>query len=288
MIESSLRSAYLRRLGLEAEPPSVDALFRLHRRHVERVAYETMWIHAGEIWDIDPRASAARIAFDGRGGYCFHLNGAFSELLMALGYTVTRHVGGVHRVGSPDADNMTNHLVLTVAELSTDENPSGVWYVDAGLGHALHEPVPLRPHAFQQGPFGMSLEQTADGVGDWHLTNDPAGSFVGMSWRASRASMSEFAERHVRLSTSPDSNFVRLATAQRRDATGGDLLRGLVLARVGDRTVSDSVLTERADWFAALADVFALRLDSSEPEMLDRLWERCLATHREMEASAGL
>lgn len=32
--------AYLARLGLEHEPPSVDALFRLHKAHVERVPYE--------------------------------------------------------------------------------------------------------------------------------------------------------------------------------------------------------------------------------------------------------
>ena len=30
---------------------------RLHRAQVERVPYETMWIHAGERWGIDPRES---------------------------------------------------------------------------------------------------------------------------------------------------------------------------------------------------------------------------------------
>jgi hypothetical protein len=83
------------------------------------------------------------------------------------------------------------------------------------------------------------------------------------------------------LSTSPDSNFVRLATAQRRDATGGDVLRGLVLTRVGEGATSRDALTERADWFAALADVFQLRFDGADPQRLDHLWNRCLATHRE-------
>ena len=50
-----LAASYLARLGLEAEPPSLDALQRLHRAQVERVPYETMWIHAGESWGIDPR-----------------------------------------------------------------------------------------------------------------------------------------------------------------------------------------------------------------------------------------
>lgn len=282
-LDATVQAAYLERLGLEAEPPSADALIRLHTRHVERVTYETLWIHAGETWDIDPREAAERVALRGRGGYCFHLNGALSELLASLGYEVTRHVGGVHRTDFPELDLMTNHLVLTVANLPAEANPSGTWYVDAGLGHALHEPVPLVPGAFRQGPFELSLEQTNDGVGDWHLTNDPVGSFVGMSWRAGSASMDEFAERHAWLSTSPDSQFVRLATAQRRDANGADVLRGLELTRVGEGAVPAEALTDRATWFAALHEVFHLRFDGADPALLDRLWSRCLATHREQE-----
>ena len=38
-------SAYLRRLGLEREPPTPAALRRIHRAQVETVPYETAWIH---------------------------------------------------------------------------------------------------------------------------------------------------------------------------------------------------------------------------------------------------
>lgn len=77
--------AYLRRLSLEAEPPSAEALTRLHRRHAERIPYETLWIHGGERWGINPHDAATRIAFQHRSGYCHHLNGAFAALLHALG-----------------------------------------------------------------------------------------------------------------------------------------------------------------------------------------------------------
>ena len=113
-IGAEIRAAYLYRLDLDAEPPSVDALQRLHRGHVEKVPYETLWIHEGDTWGIDPADSAARIALQGRGGYCFHLNGAFSELLRSLGYAVTRHVGGVHGPAGPDEGPLGNHLVLWV------------------------------------------------------------------------------------------------------------------------------------------------------------------------------
>ena len=284
-LDSAVRGAYLARLGLDAEPPSADALVRLHARHVERIPYETTWIHGGEQWDIDPLRSAARVALEGRGGYCFHLNGAFSELLWSLGYQVTRHVGGVHGPDGPAAEALTNHLVLTVSGLPTDENESGEWYVDAGLGDALHEAVPLAAARFRQGPFDLSLEATDDGVGDWHLTHDPLGTFPGMSWRASPATMSDFIDRHRVLSTSPDSGFVRICSVQRRDATGVDIMRGLVLIRVGEGSAPADPLTDRSEWFDALADVFDLRFEGVATETLDRLWATVRSAHAEWEAA---
>ena len=59
-LEPDVRDAYLRRLALEAEPPSTDALVRLHRSHTERVPYETMWIQGDERWGIDPRPIPVR------------------------------------------------------------------------------------------------------------------------------------------------------------------------------------------------------------------------------------
>jgi N-hydroxyarylamine O-acetyltransferase len=284
-MDAELQAEYLGRLGLDAEPPSVDALQELHRRQIERVPYETIWIHLGEAWTIDLDDAVARVARHGRGGYCYHLNGAFSELLRSLGYAVTRHVGGVHGPAGPSEDEMTNHLVLTVSGLPTSDNPAGTWYVDAGLGNALHEALPLVAGDYDQGPLHFSLEETPGEVGDWHLTNDPTtGSFAGMSWRADSAEMGQFAARHRWLSTSPDSGFVRIATAQRRDADGIDIIRGLVLTRVG-RDAMTAELTERADWFDAMADVFGLRFDAIAPEAVDRFWAKSVAAHQAWDAA---
>src|SRR5262249_13695677 len=157
------------------------------------------WIHLGDRWSIDPTESMRRVARDGRGGYCFHLNGAFSELLAALGYDVTRHVGGVHGPDGPSEDAMANHLVLTVAGLARDDNPGGEWYVDVGLGDALHDPLPLVAGPYEQVPFHLVLDDAPELRG-WHLTHDPRGSFLGMAWRAEGTQMDAFAEKHEFLS----------------------------------------------------------------------------------------
>lgn len=277
-MDADTRDAYLQRLGQHAEPPSVDALFRLHRAHAERVPWETLWIHLGDRWSTDLDESISRIASRRRGGYCFHLNGAFGELLRALGYDVTRHVGGVHGPGGASEAEMTNHLVLTVQSLPTDANPRGEWYVDVGLGDTLHEPLPLAGGEHRQGPYALLLEETSGAVGDWHLTPDPACSFAGMAWRSEPTSMDAFTDRHTWLSTSEDSNFVKRLVVQRRDASGSDILRGLTLLRVGDgaSTATLETLTELID---ALEDVFGLDTSDIGRAERDALWTSLFAKH---------
>ncbi len=283
-LDDDVRTAYLARLGLDPEPPSVDALVRLHTRHVERVPYETLWINAGEGWDVDPHAAADRVARSGRGGYCYHLNGAFALLLASLCYDVRRHTGGVHGPEGPNSEALGNHLVLTVAGLPTDDHPDGTWYVDLGLGDALHAPLPLRPATVRQGCFELTLAR-ADGVGDWHLAHDPAGGFRGMAWSSGPADDDLHARTHVRLSTSPESGFVKIPVAQTRQADHVEVVRGLLPIRVdGSGTTTGEPLTDRRDWFDALADRFGLTFEGLSDDARDRLWDRTLGAHRQWEA----
>jgi N-hydroxyarylamine O-acetyltransferase len=281
--DPAVREAYLARLGVDAEAPSAVGLRLIVQRQLERVPYETMWIQAGEGWGIDPIESARRIACEGRGGYCYHMNGALGLLLGSLGYVVRGHVGGVHGPKGPKPEEMGNHLVLTVERLPTDDNASGVWYVDAGLGDALHEPLPLRSGSYRQPPFQLSVEQ--DSAAAWHLTHDPAGGFSGMSWSMDLARLTDFEAQHRWLSTSTESGFVQVAMAERRDATGVDVVRGLVLTRIGQHAHTAEPVTNRKEWFELLAEMFDLRFETSTAESRDRLWTNVLAAHRRWQAA---
>jgi N-hydroxyarylamine O-acetyltransferase len=276
-------TGYLRRLGLDDPgPPSVEALAEIHRAHVERVAYNTVDIHLGRPTSIAPTEAAQRIVMTGRGGYCFHLNGALALLLSRLGYDVTQHRGGVWS----SADNVplqpfANHLVLVVHGLPTVDNPDGSWFVDAGLGDALHEPLPLVAGEYQQGPCRYGLAASPVLEGGWQLRHDPTGSFVGMDFEPASAAPSAFELAHLELSTSPTSSFVRNFTVQRRDGTGVDKLVGCTLRRIeGARTV-EWQLRNAVEFFAALADIFGLTLDDVEPNAREALWQRTLAAHED-------
>ena len=181
-------------------------------------------------------------------------------------------------------DAMANHLVLTLEGLPTDANPAGAWHADVGLGDALHEPLPLVEGAYHQSPWQLTLDRDAAApVGDWHLTHDPGGGFPGMAWRSAATGMDAFVAQHRSLSGDPESGFVKVTTVQRRDATGVDVLRGLVIRRIGDRP-SQSVITTMGD----LRDVFAalaFHPDDLDTDRMEALWRKLRRQHEEWEAA---
>jgi N-hydroxyarylamine O-acetyltransferase len=280
-------AAYLRRLGVDDPgPPSAATLHRLHRAHVERVPYETLEIQLGMPTTVDPLESVDRIVRRGRGGYCFHLNGAFATLLAALGYDVTWHRGGVFgpdEVPPPGATG--NHLALTVRGLPAPECPDGEWFVDVGLGDALHEPLPLRRGTYRQGPFRYELRPSVAEPGGWQFLHDPGGSFAGMDFAPGRASPTDFVARHTELSTSAESPFVRWAIAQRRHATGVDILVGCRLTRWGEGGRRRSDVTTATEWYSILAHLFGLTLPDVSDAQRRELWARVRAAHEAVEAA---
>ncbi len=272
--------AYLARLGVDrAEPPSVAGLARLHRAHVERVPYETLAFQLGESPSIDPPAAAARVAATGRGGYCFHLNGAFWMLLTALGYDARMHRAGVQGDDESAPGISADHLALTVQGLPDEHAPDGVWMVDVGLGDALYEPVPLRDGTFRQGSLSFTLGSSGLEEGAWRLDHDPAGSFVGVDVSAAEATTNDFRTQHARLSTDPASGFVRTPCVQRRHSAGSDVLRGRTLTRRDGGRVTATTLDGAEEWFGAVRDVFGLPLDELTQSDRNRLWKRASEAH---------
>ena len=267
-------TGYLARLGLERPArPDVEWLFAAHRAHVGRIPYETIDLHLERPTTVDPIASIDRIVA-GRGGYCFHLNGAFGTLLATLGYEVTRHLGDVREAPEDEAPEVDiNHQVLLVR--CEDET----WFVDPGLVDAPYEPIPLRTGTSEQGPFTYRLEPWTDRPGGWRFVHDSRGLFPSMVFAPEPVSIDAFADAHQYLSTSPDSGFVRGLSVGRQDALGVDLMRGRVFSRVDATGRTPRILDDESEWFAALADVFGLHLPDVDRDARARLWARVSAAH---------
>jgi arylamine N-acetyltransferase len=284
-LDTELRDAYLRRLGFGEPPPAtVATLFAVHRAQVERIPYEGVWIWLGERRTVDP-LDAVRYLTSGRGGYCYHHNGALATLLGWLGFDVHRHVGGVQGSPGDPAGPIANHLPLTVHGLPTDANPGGRWFADAGLGDGPHEPMPLLAGEYRQGPFTYRLGPSTAIEGGWRFHADPRMSLYGMDFGTEDAPPHAFDTVHAYLQSAPGSAFVRVLAVFRRDAAGVDVLRGRVLRRMAETDTSTD-LTTSADWFAALADVFGLPLSDVDATRRAALWAKVNAAHEAWLASA--
>jgi N-hydroxyarylamine O-acetyltransferase len=282
-LDDALADAYLEKLGVEARPGEVDTvkLAELQRAHVSAVPYENIDIVRGDPPGIDPLDCARRIV-GGRGGYCFHLNGGFSALLRWLRVDLTKHVSGVQGGGAPEPPGPNgNHLGLTVRFPGDGQ----VWLVDAGLGDGPAASLPLTYGRHEQDGCVYGLAPSPLAPGGWRFEHDPRGAFVLVDFAPAPATTSDFEAMHVMLSTSPDSGFVRVATAQRRTAAGLELLRGCVFTEPNGAGVRTRELGSADEWWGVVVDGFGLAYDDLPRSERERMWSKVKATHDAWDAA---
>lgn len=160
--------AYLRRIGLDARPAAdLDGLARLQLAHLLSVPFENLDIVAGRPRSLDLRSLAAKIIERRRGGFCYELNGLFAELLVALGFRVSRLAAQVWSAESGWGIPF-DHLVLRV-------DLDRPWLVDVGFGDSFREPLPLShgASAADVGGDRFGLSRWADG---WLLWKQYSGA----------------------------------------------------------------------------------------------------------------
>jgi N-hydroxyarylamine O-acetyltransferase len=271
---------YLARLGLEGiGPPSADALADLQARHLERVVFENLEIQRGRPTTVDYAESAERIVKRGRGGYCLHLNGAFGLLLEALGYDVSRRRGTVQPPPDQPPGRLLNHLVVLVHGLPASAHPEGTWWVEVGFGDGPTGPLALTAGVREDELQTYALEPSPVYAGGWRLLQGEGTGLAIIDVDTAPATAAELAAAHERLSTSPESRFVRTVTFQRRHSRGVDVLRAHTLSRIERDTTHTTLLADEGEWFAALADVFGLDLTDVDAPERRALWERVRAQH---------
>jgi N-hydroxyarylamine O-acetyltransferase len=128
------------------------------------VPFENLWITRGVHLPTDATSSVDKIAHQGRGGWCFELNGAFGALLDAIGFQVTL-LGAAVLLDGPSTT--IDHLTLEVLA----DQP---YLVDVGFGESFIQPLALNRSGPQDGgngtyeligsPQGTTLTRHVDGL----------------------------------------------------------------------------------------------------------------------------
>ena len=280
-LDDALAAAYLERLGVDVRRNGVDAtaLAVLQRAHIAAVPYENLDIVRGAPPPIDPVACVRRIVA-GRGGYCFHLNGAFAAFLEWLGVDVTRHIAGVQgrRLSEPPGAS-GNHLGLTV------QIDGARWLVDVGTGDGPSEPLPLATGAYARGGFVFRLGVSPLVEAGWRLEHDPRGAWVLFDMASEPAVTDDFAAMHTTLSTDRESGFVRTVGVLRGGGSKIDILRGCVFSERDGATVRSHEVASRDDWWAIVIDRFGLAYGDLPAVERDALWRTVRATHEAWDAA---
>ncbi len=150
--------AYLKRIGLTEKPAATRAgLQTLMRAQLYAVPFENadVW-HKKMIVSLIPEEIVDKIVTQGRGGYCYEVNGLFCMALEALGFSYTM-LAARPRFNYTERRPKT-HMVLRV------EAEGEFFLCDLGFGgYGLREPVNLSslPIEAVQGPdrFRVSLSQ---------------------------------------------------------------------------------------------------------------------------------
>ncbi|MBN1568578.1 MAG: arylamine N-acetyltransferase [Acidobacteria bacterium] len=137
-------SRYLARVGLKAAPDLNErGLRQVHLAQALSIPFENFDIHLGRTVSLNPKDLAAKLIQQGRGGYCFELNGLLHLALKSLGFAVRPLLARV-LYRRPDAGART-HEVLIVAISGRK------WLADDGFGGpGLREPIPLVPDQIEE------------------------------------------------------------------------------------------------------------------------------------------
>lgn len=123
MLSPNQVQAYLRRIGFSGEPkPALSTLAALQTAHLKAVPYETIDLFEHREVSLSPDALYEKIVLRGRGGYCFELNELYTELLEALGFSVTRRFSRILKgaTGIPEPRHLLPVVRFGEAEYLSD------------------------------------------------------------------------------------------------------------------------------------------------------------------------
>ena len=252
--------SYLQRISYYgALDTSLPTLYAIHHAHLTTLTYENLDIHLGRSLLLNVNHSYRKIVEEGRGGWCYEMNGVLAWALQALGFNITLLGAAVNRARLGDLAQ-GNHLML----LATVEDKHYV--LDAGFGNGILEPMPLQAGEITQG--WMQHELLYDGE-RWHYQNNSFNQ-VTFDFTLQPHHYEDFEEQCHWLQTSVESGFVRRSVCQRYIKDGTLLeLRDATYREYRDSGTMEQVVTAAEDYKHLLHNQFALNL--SEDEAM-RLW----------------
>jgi N-hydroxyarylamine O-acetyltransferase len=255
---------YLARIGYGGpRHPSPETLIALQLAHLTSVPFENLHVFHRVGVRVDVGWSYPKIVEEGRGGWCFELNGCFAELLRRLGYRVEQLSCRTFEPATGGLSDEFDHLALLVHVDGT------AYLADVGWGDGPLRPLPAEPGEYPSRPRRARIEtdastvrlievvERADGTAAWEL-----------QYEASRRPrlLEEFDPRSRYLQTAPGLNWTEKPLVTR--ATSGEggrvtLHRDRLRVRGDDLAIEDRPVAAE-QWTDELRRWFDLTVPTAE------------------------
>ena len=138
---------YLKRIDFTEELiPSLKVLASLQKQHLLNIPFENLDIHYDRPIVLNKEKIYNKVVLEGRGGFCYELNGLFYELLLWIGFKC-------HRVSARVFDG--NDFGAEFDHLAIAVQLNGLSYLtDVGFGDFTVTPLLLYPKVIQHDENG--------------------------------------------------------------------------------------------------------------------------------------
>jgi len=124
--------AYLERLGISREEPSLPYLKKIQKAHQNAIPLENLWIHYDKRTPWSISEIFKRIVPGHRGGIGIELNFLLYHLLSQIGFNC--FISSARLYVDGEYGHLYDHLILIV------EQEEKLWLVDVGLQDRLYAP----------------------------------------------------------------------------------------------------------------------------------------------------
>lgn len=262
---------YFERIGWSgATAPTLDTLGSLLRAHNHNVPFENLDIQLGNTLTTKIEDAYDKIVVGSRGGWCYEQNGLFGWALSQIGFDVRRIAASVMRAHR-GPESHADHLTLLVSLPNDDAR----WFVDAGFGGSLLQPIELKERAYHHAPFTVGLRQLDDKY--WQFWENLGADEVSFDFEDVLADESALSARCQYLQTSPESGFVQNFVCQLRRPDAHIVLRGRVFSTVTSEGKTKRLLDSADELVATLRDEFKM----IAPEA-SALWSQICERHDQL------
>ncbi len=121
---------YFERIGFSGSVnQDLNTLEMMMRAQLCSVAFENTEVQAGRIPSLKPEDIVKKIVYDGRGGYCYELNGLFAMALETIGFEY--YFAAARPMTYPERRPKTHMVVIVRHTIFTQKkigyHPDGKW-----------------------------------------------------------------------------------------------------------------------------------------------------------------